>query len=117
MSDYSEASEGQWGCAEDSPSVLACESRCLEANCDPSGREMTPTSSNTNGAQQSTEEERNVDEAPRQSEGREDSTHQGCAQLAEHTQGIKLSSIMYALSLICLMLFLVRSRAKSEGDH
>ena len=36
MTDYQEAAEGTWGCADDSPSVLACSTRCLAEGCDPS---------------------------------------------------------------------------------
>lgn len=36
MTGYQEAADGAWGCAPSSQSVMACATRCLDAECDPS---------------------------------------------------------------------------------
>ncbi len=42
MREYQEASEGQWGCDDQSPSLMACSSRCLDEGCDPAQNNQSP---------------------------------------------------------------------------
>lgn len=45
MDRYGDASQNSWGCSPNATSLLACQTRCLEEGCDPSGLESPMMSS------------------------------------------------------------------------
>ena len=56
MTDYAEAANRHWDCPAESPSIIACASRCLDANCDPSGQ-IPPIDPMSGGAPQEEREQ------------------------------------------------------------
>lgn len=100
MNDYSEASEGVWSCPPQSQSILACASRCLTADCDPSGRQTIVETGGTdlgmsepNRAGGSDDRDRNLESEQRST------TDQSCAQgvpVRDH-HGSHLSLLLFLL--------------------
>ena len=72
MASYEEAAEGEWGCAADSPSVLACSTRCLAEGCDPSMNMVVQENGVNAGAMN-----QNSNEQPNMGSGVDQSSEQG----------------------------------------
>jgi len=114
--DYQDASGASWGCAEDEPSALACEARCLDEGCDPSGLEMGGSES---GPQAGSLGSSGGAEAPRggaEASGLERAPSTGSGGGCSQSGRASLAAGLWRLSLLALLALLAlltRSRRLS----